>query len=199
MWRTLDPSCSPSAIEVYQLTEFLSIQREASISALIQAPILDCQSPTGCFRHMATGWQIGVRTSAKSPGRTRPAGALGSLVLVIDALQGARTSPVSGSMTSSVVPVFRSAESGDQEFTASWLYLMAAGTLRASLSGGSGRGWHRASSKGTAFRRPSSVPPAVWPCAPQLRPGRRSTSANHTQALVRREPGFPRMVRWPSS
>jgi hypothetical protein len=34
----------------------------------------------------------------------RPAGALGSLVLVIDALQGARASPVSGSMTSSVVP-----------------------------------------------------------------------------------------------
>jgi len=34
----------------------------------------------------------------------RPAGALGSLVLVIDALQGPRTSPVSGSMTSSVVP-----------------------------------------------------------------------------------------------
>jgi hypothetical protein len=34
----------------------------------------------------------------------RPAGALGSLVLVIDALQGARTSPASGSMTSNVVP-----------------------------------------------------------------------------------------------
>ena len=92
----MDPSSSPSAIEVYQLTESLRIQREASISALIQAPILDCQSPHWMFSAHSDGMaNLSADIGEISWQDARPAGALGSLVLVIDALQRARTSPVS--------------------------------------------------------------------------------------------------------